>query len=120
MLRAINGMSCLGLFLWSDLAINSLPVPDSPWIRTVAIVVDNFPIALKTFCIAWDSPMMSSLVSVFKPFVFGLSSSALFIISVASSKSNGFGKYSNAPPPKDSTAACMSAKAVIIITGISS
>ena len=63
---------------------------------------------------------MSNFVSVFKPFVLGFSSSALFIISVASSRSNGLGRYSNAPPPKESTAACISANAVIIITGISS
>ena len=63
---------------------------------------------------------MSSLVSFFRPFVFGFASKALLIISIASSRSNGFGIYSNAPPPKDSIAACISAKAVITITGRSS
>ena len=62
--------------------------------------------------------MISNLLSAFRPFVFGLSSSARLIISVASSKSKGFGMYSNAPPPKDSTAACMSANAVITMTGM--
>ena len=75
--KAINGISCLGLFLWSDFAINSFPVPDSPCIRTVAIVFESFPIDLNTFCIAFDSPIISNLVSFFKPFVFGFSSSAL-------------------------------------------
>ena len=28
--KAIKGMSYLGLFLWRDFAISSLPVPDSP------------------------------------------------------------------------------------------
>ena len=64
--------------------------------------------------------MISNLLSSFSPFVLGFSSRALSTIFVASSKSNGFGKYSKAPPPKDSTAACISANAVITITGKSS
>ena len=63
---------------------------------------------------------MSVLGFDFRPLVFGLSSRALFIICIASSRSKGFGKYSNAPPPYESTAACMSVNAVIIMTGISS
>ena len=82
------------------------------------MVLDSFPIALKTFCIACDSPIISSLVSFLSPLVLGLSSNALSTISVASSRSNGLGRYSNAPPPNDSTAACISAKAVIMTTGI--
>ena len=81
-------------------------------------MLDSLPIDLYTFCMALDSPIMSNLVSCFKPFVLGFSSSALSIISVASSRSNGLGKYSKAPPPKESTAACISAKAVMIITGM--
>ena len=63
---------------------------------------------------------MSTFDSVLKDLVFGFSSKALSIILVASSRSNGFGRYSNAPPPNDSTAACMSENAVITITGRSS
>ena len=61
--------------------------------------------------------MMSNLESFFKPCVFGFSSKALSTILIVSSRSNGLGIYSNAPPPNDSTADCISEKAVIIMTG---
>ena len=45
------------------------------------------------------------------------SSRAFFTVIMASSKSKGFGIYSKAPPPYESMAACMSVKAVIMMTG---
>ena len=81
---------------------------------------DNFPMALKTNCIEAALPIISEEGLLFNPFVVGFPSKARFTISIASSKSKGFGIYSNAPPPYESIAACISVKAVIIITGISS
>ena len=98
MFKAINGISCLGLFLCNDLETSSFPVPDSPWIRTVAFVLASFPMDLKTICIEGADPMISDLETFF-----GLaslcSSRAFLTVIIASSKSKGFGIYSKAPPP---------------------
>ena len=38
------------------LATSSLPVPDSPLIKTGVLTLASFPITLNTFCIEFDSP----------------------------------------------------------------
>ena len=116
MFNAINGISCLGLFLCSDLETNSFPVPDSPCIRTVALVLASLPIDLKTICIEGAEPIISAL-GIFFGLASLCSSRAFWIVITASSRSNGFGIYSKAPPPYESIAACISVKAVMIITG---
>src|ERR1041384_1309690 len=44
-------------------AISSLPVPDSPWIRTVAREAATRPTSLKSFCIDGEVPTMSSILN---------------------------------------------------------
>ena len=82
----------------------------------MAFVLASLPIDLKTICIEGAEPMISDLETFF-----GLaslcSSRAFFTVIIASSKSKGFGIYSKAPPPYASIAACISVKAVMIITG---
>lgn len=57
-LMATNGPVWRGLLSWTACAINSLPVPDSPWIRTVAFVPAAFRIAALSRKMALLSPMM--------------------------------------------------------------
>ena len=65
MFNAMKGMSYLGLFLCNDLETNSFPVPDSPCIRTVALVLASLPIDLKTSCIEGAEPIISDLETFF-------------------------------------------------------
>ena len=76
----------------------------------------SLPIDLKTSCIEGAEPMISDLETFFG-LVSLCSSRAFCTVIIASSRSKGFGIYSKAPPPYESIAACMSVKAVIIITG---
>ena len=84
--------------------------------RTVAVVFANLPIDLNTICMDAADPIISDFEAFFG-FASLFSSSAFLTIAIASSKSKGFGIYSNAPPPYASIAACISVNAVIIITG---
>ena len=107
-LRAINGLFALGLCLCRARATSSLPVPDSPVISTVRLDRDNLPMARKTSCMAWAEPMISvsltsSTVSS-TPFLLRPSLIALLTRPMTSSTSNGFDRYSKAPPLKADTA----------------
>ena len=59
MLSAMNLALLRGLCLCRACATSSLPVPDSPLIRTVMFELDNRPIARNTSCIAGASPIIS-------------------------------------------------------------
>ena len=83
------------------------------------MVFESLPMDLNTFCIEGADPIISVLV-IFLGFSISVFSNALLTIDDASSKSNGLGRYSNAPPPYASTAACISVNAVMIMTGTSS
>jgi hypothetical protein len=97
---ATNGPAARGELSCSARATSSLPVPDSPVMSTVMLERDSRPMALKTSCIAGAWPMMRgvgltddcSVVSRLR------CRAARDTSSIASSMSNGFGKYSNAPP----------------------
>src|SRR5689334_6312086 len=103
-------------------ATSSLPVPDSPVISTVALVCDSRPIARNTSCIAAAWPSISVFVA--SPAAASVNGDAfaawlaLRISASAWSTSNGFGRYSNAPPWNDATALSRSEYAVITMTGI--
>ena len=99
-LMAINGFSARGLCLCSALATNSLPLPDSPFISTVACDRLKRPIARKTSCMAGAWPIISGVSSSTTSSTAWrmLSSTARLITSMAWSTSNGLAKYSNAPP----------------------
>ena len=97
---AINGLSPRGLWRCKALATSSLPLPDSPFISTVACERLRRPIALKTSCMAGAWPMISGVSSIttFSVACLVLSSTARLITSMAWSTSNGLAKYSKAPP----------------------
>jgi hypothetical protein len=95
----MNGAVARGELSCNARATSSLPVPDSPVISTVMLERDSRPIALNTSCIAGAWPMMRGV-----GFVWVCSAAprvrcraARDTSSIASSMSNGFGRYSNAP-----------------------
>src|SRR5262245_40978184 len=120
-LIAMNGFAERGLCRCSARATSSLPVPDSPMISTVAVDVESRPIARKTSCIAGAWPRISGEAASDSSAAAScrLSSSARRISSTAWSTSNGFGRYSNAPPWNAATADSRSEYAVMMITGSS-
>ena len=119
-LIAMNAFGARGLWRCSARATNSLPVPDSPLISTVAWECASRPIARKTSCIAGAWPRISGasssvgIASTWRR----LSSSARRTSSTAWSTSNGLGRYSKAPPWKAATALSRSEYAVMMITGV--
>ena len=54
----INGLVALGLSRCRALAASSLPVPDSPCIRTVVSVGATLRIRVNTFCMGSHRPYM--------------------------------------------------------------
>ena len=99
-LMAMNGLAARGLCRCSANATSSLPVPDSPVIKTVACDWERRPMARNTSCIVGAEPSISGTL----PAMSSLgdlrtdSSSARRINSTAWSTSKGLGRYSNAPP----------------------
>ena len=95
----MKGLLFLELLACTDCAINSFPVPDSPRISTVISVFDILPMALNTSCIDPALPTILDL-DTSKPscrlvfFVFV----ALITNFLISFISNGFVRYSKAPP----------------------
>ena len=75
-------------------------MPDSPLMSTVMLERDKRPIALNTSCIAGAWPMMRGVgfVAVCSAVPRVLCRAARETSSMASSMSNGFGRYSKAPP----------------------
>ena len=57
-LTATNGSRARGLAWWMALAISSLPVPDSPWISTVASVGATRATRSRTRRISGERAMM--------------------------------------------------------------
>ena len=98
--KAMKALSERGLCLCSERATSSLPVPDSPVIKTLITDFDSRPIVRNTSCIAGAAPIISGLSLSFMrlPVDVCFLLQARCAISTASSISKGFGKYSNAPP----------------------
>jgi hypothetical protein len=86
---------------------------------TVALDCDSRPMARNTSCIAgaWPSISGVSVDGAADTTPVGRSVAARRISASAWSTSNGFGRYSNAPPWKAATALSRSEYAVITITG---
>ena len=106
--------------MWIASAINSFPVPDSPLIRTLISDLEIFPIALKTFCNESALPIIFDPLSKTSLFLFicDLESLSAFCAKfLIESTSNGFGKYSKAPPLYADRALSISEWAVITIVG---
>ena len=103
MFSAMNGLVARGLCRCSARATSSLPVPDSPLISTVMLLWARRPIARKTSCIAGASPMISVSASSTTAasaavLLFSFAwASARSVMAMTSSRSKGFGRYSNAP-----------------------
>jgi len=99
-LMAMNGLSARGLCRCSACATNSLPVPDSPLISTVACDCDNLPMARNTSCIAGAWPEYVPHPAPLARFgdLRRLCSSARRISSIAWLTSNGLGRYSKPRP----------------------
>ncbi len=117
---ATNGWCARGLWSCSARATSSLPVPDSPVISTVMLEPASRPIERNTSCIAGAWPIIDGIAAVLPaasapapPF----SRAALRTSSTASSMSNGFGRYSNAPPLYAATAFSRSECAVMTMIG---
>ena len=100
-LSGTNVFSLRGLCWCNACATSSLPVPDSPLMRTEIFDCESLPIARNTSCMAGASPMIScgfSVTSGSRALCFSRECSrALRVIATASSISNGLGRYSNAP-----------------------
>ena len=121
MLIATNGPAARRLCRCSARATSSLPVPDSPVISTVTLDCDSRPIARNTSCIAGAWPSISGVSArdaSAGSAVAGVSVVARRISASAWSTSNGFGRYSNAPPWNAATALSRSEYAVMMITGM--
>ena len=119
-LIATNGPAARGLCRCSARATSSLPVPDSPVISTVADDCESRPIARNTSCIAgaWPSISGESAVATTAAGECRDSVAARRISASAWSTSNGFGRYSNAPPWNAATALSRSEYAVMMMIGI--
>ena len=119
--KAIKALFARGLCSCNARATSSLPVPDSPVIRTVIVDPARRPIDRNTSCIAGASPIIVGIEFS----VFGFESllpgpfflAALRTSATASSISKGFGKYSNAPFLYAATAFSKSECAVITMIG---
>ena len=118
-LIAMKGLVARGLCRCNARATSSLPVPDSPLISTVACDWVSLPMARNTSCMDAPWPRISgeSCATSATSFCLRLSSNARRIRSTAWSTSNGFGRYSKAPPWKAATALSRSEYAVMMITG---
>ena len=108
-----------GLWRCSARATSSLPEPDSPVISTVTLLCESRPIARNTSCIAGAWPRISGAGVLRSSSTSSrrLSSSARRISSTALVRSNGLGRYSNAPPWNEDTALSRSEYAVMMMTG---
>ncbi len=97
---AMNGLAARGLCRCRARATSSLPVPDSPVISTVMLERERRPMARNISCIAGAWPSISgmrldSLAVVSERWP---CAAARRTSSTAWSMSNGFGRYSKAPP----------------------
>ena len=119
-LMAMKGFGARGLWRCSARATSSLPVPDSPLMSTVACDCDKRPMARNTSCILGAEPRISGASAAASSSGASRidSSRARRINSTAWSTSNGFGRYSNAPPWNAATALSRSEYAVMMMTGV--
>ncbi len=111
-LMAMKGPLLRGLCWCRALATSSLPVPDSPVMRTLMLELESRPMARNSSCIAGAAPMIPETpgrVSLSCAVAAGLRVTARRTSATASSMSKGLARYSKAPPRKAATARSRSA-----------